>query len=164
MSNEEVMEEVAMGDAGNDTGGVASAATTVGSAVGGSAAGTGSSTGTAAGGTGMPLDADGLGHDSYGHGAFREDMKEVESARPIEVLQGVEMAVTVELGRTRMMVRDLLGIRVGSVIELDRQVGSNVDILVNGTLLAKGEVVVVDDEMGVRITDIARREIAYEER
>lgn len=74
------------------------------------------------------------------------------------------MAVTVELGHTRMMVRDLLGLRVGSIIELDRQVGSNVDILVNGTLLAKGEVVVVDDEMGVRITDIARRDMVYEER
>jgi flagellar motor switch protein FliN/FliY len=75
--------------------------------------------------------------------------------RSIELLQGVEMSVTVELGRTRMVMRDLLGLRAGSVIELDRPAGSPVDVLVNGTLLARGEVVVVDDELGVRITTIA---------
>ncbi len=95
-------------------------------------------------------------------GDFRIDPSKEAEVRPIEVLQGVEMSVTVELGRTRMLVRDLLGLRVGSVVELDRQVGANVDILVNGTLLAKGEVVVVDDELGVRITDIARREMVSE--
>ena len=108
--------------------------------------------------------AAGGGHDGYGQEHSRDEVLGSEAARPIEVLQGVEMALTVELGRTRMMVRDLLGLRVGSIIELDRQVGSNVDVLVNGTLLAKGEVVVVDDEMGVRITDIARRDMVYEER
>jgi flagellar motor switch protein FliN/FliY len=75
--------------------------------------------------------------------------------RSIELLQGVEMSVTVELGRTRMVMRDLLGLRAGSVVELDRPAGSPVDVLVNGTLLARGEVVVVDDELGVRITGIA---------
>jgi len=75
--------------------------------------------------------------------------------RSIELLQGVEMSVTVELGRTRLLMRSLLGLRAGSVVELDRPAGSPVDILVNGTLLARGEVVVVDDELGVRITEIA---------
>ncbi|HXX89753.1 MAG TPA: flagellar motor switch protein FliN [Acidimicrobiales bacterium] len=81
----------------------------------------------------------------------------VEHGRPrsVELLQGVEMSVTVELGRTRMLMRDLLGLRAGSVVELDRPAGSPVDVLVNGTLLARGEVVVVDDELGVRITEIA---------
>ncbi|HUO48981.1 MAG TPA: flagellar motor switch protein FliN, partial [Acidimicrobiales bacterium] len=68
------------------------------------------------------------------------------------------MSVTVELGRTRLLMRDLLGLRAGSVVELDRPAGSPVDILVNGTLLARGEVVVVDDELGVRITEIAGAE------
>jgi len=78
-----------------------------------------------------------------------------QQPRSIELLQGVEMSVTVELGRTRLLMRDLLGLRAGSVVELDRPAGSPVDILVNGTLLARGEVVVVDDELGVRITEIA---------
>ena len=74
--------------------------------------------------------------------------------RSLDVLHNVEMAVTVELGHARMLMRDLLGLRPGRVIELDRAVGSPVDILVNNTLLARGEVVVVDDELGVRLTEI----------
>lgn len=74
--------------------------------------------------------------------------------RSLDVLHGVEMTVTVELGRTRLFLRDLLALRSGSIIELDRAAGSPVDVLINGTLLAHGEVVVVDDEFGVRITDI----------
>ncbi len=76
-------------------------------------------------------------------------------ARPLSVLQGVEMLLTAELGRTRMLVRELLNLRIGSIVELDRQVGSDVDVLVNGTPFAKGEVVVVDEELGIRITELA---------
>ncbi len=74
--------------------------------------------------------------------------------RPLDLLHKVEMAVTVELGRTRILVRDLLRLQVGSIVELDRPVGGSVDVMVNGTLLARGEVVVVDDELGVRITEV----------
>jgi len=74
--------------------------------------------------------------------------------RPLELLHGVEMAVTVELGRTRMLMRDLLNLRAGSIVELDRPAGGPVDVVVNGTLLARGEVVVLDDELGVRITEV----------
>ncbi|MGH9016538.1 MAG: flagellar motor switch protein FliN [Acidimicrobiales bacterium] len=74
--------------------------------------------------------------------------------RPLETLNNVELAVTVELGRTRLLMKDLLSLRPGSVVELDRHVGAPVDIFVNSTLLAHGEVVVVDDELGVRITAI----------
>jgi flagellar motor switch protein FliN/FliY len=74
--------------------------------------------------------------------------------RPLETLSNVELAVTVELGRTRLLMKDLLSLRPGSVVELDRNVGSPVDVFVNSTLLAHGEVVVVDDELGVRITAI----------
>ena len=73
---------------------------------------------------------------------------------PLEALSDVELAVTVELGRTRMLLRDVLDLLPGSVIELDRAAGSPVDLLVNGTLIARGEVVVVDEEYGVRITEV----------
>jgi flagellar motor switch protein FliN/FliY len=78
--------------------------------------------------------------------------------RPIEFLSDVELAVTAELGRTRMTVRELLGLGPGSIVELDRVAGSHVDLLVNGRLIARGEVVVVDDEFGVRVSEVVARE------
>jgi flagellar motor switch protein FliN/FliY len=79
---------------------------------------------------------------------------------PIELLHEVEMGVTVELGRTRMLVRDILDLSPGSVVELDRAAGAPIDVLVNGTLIARGEVVVIDEEFGIRITEV----IGYESR
>ena len=78
----------------------------------------------------------------------------VSPSRPLDLLADVEMQVTAELGRTRMTVRDLLALTPGSVVELDRLAGSPVDVLVNGTLVARGEVVVIDEEFGVRISEI----------
>jgi flagellar motor switch protein FliN/FliY len=66
----------------------------------------------------------------------------------------VEMALTVEIGRTRMPIRNVLGLEVGAVVELDRAVGAPADVLLNGRLIAHGEVVVVDQEFAVRITRI----------
>jgi flagellar motor switch protein FliN/FliY len=77
----------------------------------------------------------------------------------LELLHDVEMGVTAELGRTRMLVREVLDLVPGSVIELDRAAGSPVDVLVNGTLIARGEVVVIDEEFGIRITEV----LGYEE-
>jgi len=77
-----------------------------------------------------------------------------ETPRTFEFLHNVEMDVTVELGRAKRTVRDLLEVQVGSVIELDRSAGSPVDILVNGMMIARGEVVVIDDEFAVRITEV----------
>lgn len=74
--------------------------------------------------------------------------------RGIEMLHGVIMDVTVELGRTRMSVRDLLALTPGTVLELDRAAGSPADLLVNGRLIARGEVVVVDEDFGLRVTEI----------
>jgi flagellar motor switch protein FliN/FliY len=74
--------------------------------------------------------------------------------RGIEMLHGVDMELTVELGRTRMAVRDLLALAPGDVLELDRAAGSPADLLVNGRLIARGEVVVVDEDFGLRITQI----------
>lgn len=72
----------------------------------------------------------------------------------MRVLYDVEMTLTVELGRTRLPLRDVLDLAPGAVLELDRAASSPADILVNGRLIARGEVVVVDEDYGVRITQI----------
>jgi flagellar motor switch protein FliN len=76
------------------------------------------------------------------------------AARGLEILHGVVMDVTVELGRARMSVRELLALAPGTVLELDRAAGSPADLLVNGRLIARGEVVVVDEDFGLRVTEI----------
>ncbi|GAA3149672.1 hypothetical protein GCM10010466_46320 [Planomonospora alba] len=83
------------------------------------------------------------------------------SARPaanpkarFDLLHDVEMDVTAELGRTRMTVRELLSLAPGAVVELDRAAGSSADLLVNGRLIARGEVVVIDENFGIRVTEI----------
>lgn len=77
-----------------------------------------------------------------------------EDIRNIDLLMDVTLQVTVELGRTRRQIRDVLALGPGSVVELDKLAGEQVDVLVNGKLIAKGEVVVIDENYGVRITDI----------
>nr|WP_100764456.1 flagellar motor switch protein FliN [Leptospira ellisii]PJZ94825.1 flagellar motor switch protein FliN [Leptospira ellisii] len=72
----------------------------------------------------------------------------------LNLLMDVQMSVTVELGRTKMYIKDILGLGEGSIIELDKLAGEPVDLLVNGKLIAKGEVVVIDENFGVRVTDI----------
>ncbi|WP_088319896.1 flagellar motor switch protein FliN [Kineosporia sp. R_H_3] len=76
----------------------------------------------------------------------------------IDMLRDVEMEVTCELGRTKMTVRQLLALSPGDVVELDRLAGAPADLLVNGTLLARGEVVVVDESFGLRITEIVTKD------
>jgi len=77
----------------------------------------------------------------------------VES-RNLNMLYDIPLQVTVELGRTKRSVKDILELTGGSIIELDKLAGEPVDILVNSRLIAKGEVVVIDENFGVRITDI----------
>ena len=72
----------------------------------------------------------------------------------IELLMDVSLRVTVELGRTRMQLSQILELQHGSVVELDRLAGDPVDIFINDVLMARGEVVVVDDKFGVRITEM----------
>ena len=72
----------------------------------------------------------------------------------IGLLLDVPLQITVELGRTRKLIRDILELAPGSVVELDKLAGEPVDILANGKLIAKGEVVVIDENFGVRITDV----------
>jgi flagellar motor switch protein FliN/FliY len=74
--------------------------------------------------------------------------------RRIDLLLDVPLDLSVELGRTRMSIQDLLGLSAGAVIELDKIAGEPLDILVNNRLIARGEAVVVNDKFGIRITDI----------
>jgi flagellar motor switch protein FliN/FliY len=72
----------------------------------------------------------------------------------IGLLMDVYMEMTVELGRTKRLIKDILGMGEGTIIELDKLAGEPVDILVNHKLIARGEVVVIDENFGVRVTEI----------
>ena len=105
-------------------------------------------------------DAPGAGGDAAADdpGVTPVELSELESVdRPnevgnLELLRGIELTVTVEVGRARMRVKDLLGLHEGSVVELDRPVGSPVDLLANGRTIARGEIVLVEDQLGIRVT------------
>ncbi|HMO54572.1 MAG TPA: flagellar motor switch protein FliN, partial [Tepidiformaceae bacterium] len=81
----------------------------------------------------------------------------------IDLLSRLQMNVSVELGRTELTVAEGLGLGPGSVIELDRLAGEPVDIMVNDRLIARGEVVVVDENFGVRVVEVVRRTADAEE-
>ena len=66
----------------------------------------------------------------------------------------IPLEISVELGRMKMQVRDVVDLAAGSIVEIDKAAGEPVDVLVNGRLVAKGEVVVIEDNFGVRITEI----------
>ncbi|MBX6351222.1 MAG: flagellar motor switch protein FliN [Clostridia bacterium] len=72
----------------------------------------------------------------------------------LELVMDLPLEVTVELGRTTQRVRDILELGPGAVVELDRMAGEPVDVLVNGRLVARGEVVVIDESFGVRIAEV----------
>jgi flagellar motor switch protein FliN/FliY len=77
-----------------------------------------------------------------------------QEAGNIGLIMDVYMEMTVELGRTRKLIKEILGMGEGTIIELDKLAGEPVDILVNHKLIAKGEVVVIDENFGVRVTEI----------
>lgn len=72
----------------------------------------------------------------------------------LDVILDVPVDISMEIGRTKINIRNLLKLNQGSVIELDRLAGEPMDVLVNGTLIAHGEVVVVNDKFGIRLTDV----------
>jgi len=74
--------------------------------------------------------------------------------RSVEFLLDVPLQVTVELGRAKMKIADLLKLAKGSVVELDKVAGEALDLRVNGQLVARGEAVIVNDKFGVRLTDV----------
>ncbi len=72
----------------------------------------------------------------------------------LDVILEIPVTMSMEIGRTRISIRNLLQLNQGSVVELDRLAGEPMDVLINGTLIAHGEVVVVNEKFGIRLTDI----------
>ena len=91
-----------------------------------------------------------------------------EKIQKLDMILDIPLKVTVELGRTRMIVNDLLQLGQGSVIELDKIAGEPMEILINDKLVAMGEVVVVNEKFGVRLTDVVSQfglgDIAHSEK
>ena len=85
---------------------------------------------------------------------FGDTANKTEGLRDFEMILDIPVQLTVELGRTKISIRNLLQLGHGSVVELDGMAGELMDVLVNGTLIAQGEVVVVNEKFGIRLTDI----------
>ena len=79
---------------------------------------------------------------------------DIEGSSDIDMIMDIPVQLTVELGRTRLTIKNILQLGQGSVVELDGLAGEPMDIFVNGYLIAQGEVVVVDEKYGIRVTDI----------
>jgi flagellar motor switch protein FliN/FliY len=78
----------------------------------------------------------------------------VDEKRKLDTILDIPVTISMEVGRSRISIRNLLQLNQGSVVELDRVAGEPLDVLVNGTLIAHGEVVVVNDKFGIRLTDV----------
>ncbi len=83
-----------------------------------------------------------------------EDRMGGTSEVKLDVVLDIPVTISMEIGRTKISIRNLLQLNQGSVVELDRLAGEPMDVLVNGTLIARGEVVVVNEKFGIRLTDI----------
>lgn len=105
----------------------------------------------AAAATESPYQAKPASHlfEDFGSGSARAG-----SMNDFDMILDIPVQLTVELGRTKLSIRNLLQLAHGSVVELDGLAGEPMDVLVNGTLIAQGEVVVVNDKFGIRLTDI----------
>lgn len=86
--------------------------------------------------------------------AAGEGLDGIEGDVNLEVILEVPVTLSLEVGRTRIPIRNLLQLNQGSVVELDRAAGDPLDVFVNGTLVAHGEVVIVNDKFGIRLTDV----------
>ncbi|MDN4504406.1 flagellar motor switch protein FliN [Alteromonadaceae bacterium BrNp21-10] len=78
----------------------------------------------------------------------------VEEKRKLDSILDIPVTISMEVGRSHISIRNLLQLNQGSVVELDRVAGEPLDVLINGTLIAHGEVVVVNDKFGIRLTDV----------
>ncbi len=99
----------------------------------------------------------GSGNTDYARAQFQELKAEERTAGHdinMDVILDIPVTVSMEIGRTMINIRQLLQLNQGSVVELDRLAGEPMDVLVNGTLIAHGEVVVVNDKFGIRLTDV----------
>jgi flagellar motor switch protein FliN/FliY len=77
-----------------------------------------------------------------------------DEKRKLDAILDIPVTISMEVGRSHISIRNLLQLNQGSVVELDRVAGESLDVLVNGTLIAHGEVVVVNDKFGIRLTDV----------
>ena len=84
----------------------------------------------------------------------QEDVAESDGEVSLDSILDVPVIISMEIGRTHIPIRNLLQLNQGSVVELDRLAGEPMDVLVNGTLIAQGEVVVVNEKFGIRLTDV----------
>ncbi len=100
--------------------------------------------------------ADGTARATVGKAEFQQLSQPAARPAPanIDLLMDINLPVSIELGRTRMSIADILAIGPGSVVELDKLAGEPVDVMVNHKLVAKGEVVVIDENFGVRVTQL----------
>ena len=78
----------------------------------------------------------------------------VDEKRKLDTILDIQVTISMEVGRAKISIRNLLQLNQGSVVELERVAGEPLDVLVNGTLIAHGEVVVVNDKFGIRLTDV----------
>lgn len=85
---------------------------------------------------------------------LHEDVKPLVGDENLDLILDIPVAISMEIGRTQITIRNLLQLNQGSVVELDRLAGEPMDVIVNGTLIAHGEVVVVNEKFGIRLTDV----------
>jgi len=83
-----------------------------------------------------------------------EDQKDAPQMKNLDFIMDIPLQLTVELGRTKLLVRDVLQLNQGSVVELTKLAGEPLDVFVNSKLVARGEAVVVNDKFGIRLLDI----------
>jgi flagellar motor switch protein FliN len=122
------------------------------------AAASGSPAGKETKGTGHDLPAD-SGAESFERASFESLSGESSTSSRredvnMEVVLDIPVTLSAEIGRTRIAIRNLLQLNQGSIVELDRLAGEPLDVFVNGTLIAHGEVVVVNEKFGIRLTDV----------
>jgi flagellar motor switch protein FliN len=101
-----------------------------------------------------PAKIDGGGDDSGDDGSKPSEADQLGKDRNLALILDIPLRVTVELGRTKMAVNELLNLGQGSVIELNKLAGEPMEVFVNDKLIARGEAVVVNEKFGVRLTDI----------
>ncbi len=108
-------------------------------------------------------EAEGEGGDGGDDGVVAAELDELtdsgdtlneDESRKLETILDIPVNISMEVGRSKISIRNLLQLNQGSVVELDRVAGEPLDVLVNGTLIAHGEVVVVNDKFGIRLTDV----------
>lgn len=91
--------------------------------------------------------------EDFGEASSSEELTVDEKTR-LDTIMDIPVTIAMEVGRSQISIRNLLQLNQGSVVELERVAGEPLDVLVNGTLIAHGEVVVVNDKFGIRLTDV----------